>query len=130
MSISKNFSLAELTHTNTGLENVPNVQQKINLIALVNNVLQPLRDLYGKPIRVNSGFRCPVVNKAVKGAAKSQHMRGEAADITAGSKAKNKVLFELIKTNLKFDQVIDERNFSWIHVSFKTVGNRNQILKL
>ena len=128
--ITKNFSLAELTKTRTGQENVPNVQQKINLIALTKNVLQPLRNLYGKPIAINSGFRCPTVNRAVGGSPTSQHLKGEAADITAGSKEENKKLFELIRDNFQFDQLIDEKDYSWIHVSYKITGNRKQVLKL
>ena len=87
--------------------------------------------MYGKPITVNSGYRCPKLNDAVGGAKNSQHMRGEAADITAGSKMENKRLFELIWDNLPFDQLIDESNYSWVHVSYvSTSKNRKQILSL
>jgi zinc D-Ala-D-Ala carboxypeptidase len=128
--ITKNFTLGELTKTKTGQENIPNVQQRINLIALAKNVLQPLRDLYKNPITINSAFRNPTVNKSVGGAPTSQHMKGEAADITAGNKEENKKLFELIRDNLQFDQLINEKDYSWIHVSYKITGNRKQILKL
>lgn len=128
--LSKNFSLAELTSTNAPYDNYPQVHQRIALKQLVDNVLQPLRDLYGKPITINSGYRSPMVNKHVKGAVGSQHLRGEAADITAGSKEENKVLFDLIRANLVVDQCINEYDFRWLHVSYKTQGNRNQFAEI
>lgn len=131
MQITKNFTLTELTTTNTGIANEPNRQQTSALITLCGKVLQPARDMIGEPIHVNSGFRSVAVNSAVGGARSSQHTRGEAADITVHSREGNKQLFELIRDNLPFDQLIDERNFSWIHVSYKSEGeNRKQVLRL
>ena len=131
MKITKNFTLTELTKTSTGITNHPNKEQVAALIKLCGNVLQPARDLYGLPIRVNSGFRSIAVNRAVKGASKSQHLLGEAADITALSKEDNKKLFEIIRDNLSFDQLINEQNYSWIHVSYKSAeSNRKKVLKL
>ena len=121
------FTIKELTKTNTGLDNAPDEQAIANLIQLVDNVLDPLRKLYGKPIRVNSGYRSEAVNKAVGGAKNSQHNYGFAADITGGSKKENRILFNLIKDNLPFDQLIDEHNMSWIHVSFKEGELRKEI---
>lgn len=113
------------------IRNTPPLQEAGNLKALAENVLDPLREWYGKPIYVNSGYRSPQLNRMVGGAPTSQHMKGEAVDITAGSKAENKKLFDYIKSNLPFDQVIDEKNFSWVHVSYKRHGsNRKQTLKL
>lgn len=130
----KYFTLDELAHSNVArtkrIDNTPNEQQKKALVALVDNVLDPLRDLFGKPVLVSSGFRSNDLNRAVGGAATSQHMKGEAADIYTGTKEGNKKLFELIRDNLPFDQLIDEKDFSWVHVSFKESGNRKQILKL
>ena len=106
-------------------ELLPNVQ------ALVDNVLDPLREAYGKPITVTSGYRCPALNKAVGGSATSQHISGQAADITAGNRKENKRLFYLIQElGLPFDQLIDEKNFSWVHVSYREGVNRNQVLAL
>ena len=131
MKLTKNFTLTELTATSTGIQNKPNTQQVAALIVLCGKVLQPARDMYGEPIRVNSGFRSTAVNKAVGGARNSQHTRGEAADITVGSREGNKKLFELIRDNLSFDQLINERNYSWIHVSYRSEEtNRKQILHL
>lgn len=113
------------------IKNTPPLQEAGNLKALAENVLDPLREWYGKPIYVNSGYRSPQLNRIVSGAPTSQHMKGEAADITAGSKAENKKLFDYIKSNLPFDQVIDEKDYSWVHVSYKRDGsNRKQVLKL
>lgn len=130
MKMTNNFTLAELTRTSSPYSNVPSTLEKIALKQLAVNVLQPLRDAYGKPITVNSGYRSPLVNKSVGGVPTSQHIKGEAADITGGSKGENKVLFDLIKNTLDFDQLINEHDYSWIHVSYKTKGNRKQILNL
>ena len=131
MNITKNFTLKELTKTNTGITNEPNKQELQALIALSGKVLQPLRDIYGKAITVNSGFRSYAVNKAVGGSKGSQHSKGEAADLTTHTKEGNKQLFYIIKNELEFDQLINEYDYSWIHVSFKADGrNRKQILKI
>ena len=113
------------------IDNTPTTEVSVALSNLVTHVLDPLREMYGKAITVNSGYRCSKLNAAVGGAKTSQHMRGEAADITAGSKTENKKLFELIRDNLPFDQLIDESNYSWVHVSYvSTSKNRKQILSL
>lgn len=131
MRLTKNFTLGELTKTNTGITNEPNKQELQALIALSGKVLQPLRDIYGKTITVNSGFRSYAVNKAVGGAKHSQHSKGEAADITTGTKEGNKQLFDIIKNELEFDQLINEYYYSWIHVSYAVNRkNRKQILKI
>lgn len=127
----KYFTIKELSKTNhKNIDNTPDETSTNNLIALVDNILDPLREWYGKPIIVNSGYRCNKLNTAVKGAKNSQHIFGEAADITAGSKTENKKLFEYIRDNLEFDQLIDESDFTWIHVSFRKDRLRKQILKL
>jgi hypothetical protein len=128
----KYFTFKELSKTNTGLANVPTAEAIGNLENLVEKILDPVRELWGAPIFVNSGFRSPAVNKAVGGVATSQHLTGEAADITAGSAEKNAKLFQMIANgNYEFDQLIDEKNYSWIHVSLKRNGNnRKQILHL
>ena len=81
--------------------------------------LDPLREAWGKPIKVNSGFRCPRLNKEVGGSPSSQHMKGEAADITVGNRADNRRLYHLLTTlHLPVDQAINERDFAWIHLSY------------
>lgn len=126
--IGRYFTYSELTNTNTGLENRPFTSELNNLLHLVQNILDPLRDLYGKQIHINSAYRSPLVNKKVGGAATSQHVKGEAADITGGSKEENEILFNLIDKHFKFDQLINEKDFTWVHVSFST-KNRNEKLK-
>lgn len=131
----KHFTIGELCASTTadarGIKNTPMLQETGNLKALADNVLDPLREWYGKPIYVNSGYRCPQLNRMVGGKPTSQHLKREAADITAGSKEENRKLFDYIRANLTFDQLIDEKNFSWVHVSFKRNGeNRKQIIHL
>lgn len=131
----KYFTIAELCKSETadqlGIDNRCKKEHVVNMTALVDNVLDPLREAYGKPITVNSGFRCPALNKAVKGSATSDHMTGLAADITGGSPKENKRLFYLIQSlGLPFKQLIDEKNFSWIHVSYDDGNIKKQVLKL
>ena len=132
--ISKNFSWSELTITNQNIPNIPNEEQKKNIEDLVINVLQPLRDLAGVSISVNSGFRSPAVNKKVGGASTSQHCanKGAAADLMYIKKS-NAEIFKIIKDKLPFDQLIwefgTEKEPSWVHVSYNSKNNRKQILK-
>lgn len=134
MKLSENFTLEELTHSNTAIlnniENIPNKEEIENLKELCENVLQPIRDKYGKPIYINSGYRCPTLNRKVGGVSNSQHLaqRGAAADIHSDD---NKELWDLIASmDLEYDQLIDESNLSWIHISYNKGKNRKQILKL
>ena len=126
------FTINELCYSATaqanGINNTPNATQRNALTALVDTVLDPLRRAWGKPILVNSGYRCPALNNAVGGKASSQHLRGEAADITTGSPETNKQLYDLaIALRLPFDQLIGERGYTWLHISHKPTGyNRHQ----
>lgn len=130
MKLGKYFTLNELTDTNTGLINNPNKDEIDNLKVLVEKVLDPARELLGKPITVTSGYRSPLVNRKVNGSKTSQHIKGEAADIKCED---NKKLFDIIVNNIEFDQLIweygDDNQPAWVHVSFKKDKNRNQILK-
>lgn len=130
----KYFSLKEMTKSATaqrlGIKNDASIEVCKSLTALVEKVLDPLREAYGRPIIVTSGYRCLKLNKAVGGAASSQHVKGEAADIRSleDTPAENKKLFDLIvKLKLPFDQLINEYNFDWVHVSF---GARHRRQKL
>ena len=126
------FTINELCYSATaqanGINNTPNATQRNALIALVDTVLDPLRRAWGKPILVNSGYRCPALNNAVGGKASSQPLRGEAADITTGSPQSNKQLYDLaISLRLPIDQLIGERGYTWLHISHKASGyNRHQ----
>jgi len=124
----KHFTIEELTRSATarrmGIDNTPPPAAVQNLYRLVQHVLDPLREAWGGPIHVNSGYRCPALNRAVGGAPRSQHMKGEAADITVGSRLDNARLYHLLmQLQLPVDQAINERDFAWIHVSY---GPRNR----
>ena len=128
MTLTKNFTLKDLTKTNTGIPNLITDLEIDNLTRLCQRVLQPAMDEYGSAIMVNSGYRSQQVNKAVGGASTSQHTRGEAADITAGSREENKKLFKILKT-MEFDQLINY-NYRFIHVSYTVMKrNRKQIIQ-
>lgn len=131
MQLSKNFTLQELTSTNTHLPNVPTEAEIARLQALVTSVLQPLRNMYGHQICVNSGFRSAAVNSAIGGATNSQHCTGEAADLDA---ADNAAIFQLIRQHLPYDQLIweggDNHQPDWVHVSFREGHNRKQVLRM
>jgi uncharacterized protein YcbK (DUF882 family) len=130
----KYFTIEELCASDTAklkkINNEPNKEIINNLTLLIENILDPLREEYKNPIIINSGYRCSQLNKLVGGAKTSQHMTGLAADITVGNKNQNKKLFELaIKMDLPYDQIIDESNFSWVHISYSD-NPRKQILHL
>ncbi len=124
------FTLSELKKSATadklGINN--NIPLSIipNLEILINQVLDPIREYMNEPIYVNSGYRCPLLNKAVGGVAGSQHVLGQAADITTRSRENNLIMERYIEENLVFDQMIIYKNF--IHISYKATGNRKQII--
>jgi hypothetical protein len=127
------FKLIEFTASATSreldIDNTPSKEAIENIEALVSKVLDPLREAFGKPVYVKSGYRSVDLNMAVGGVKNSQHLKGEAADITANSREDNQWLFEYIRDNLPFDQLIDEYNYSWVHVSVKADGcNRRDII--
>lgn len=136
----KYFSINELTRSATanrlGIDNTPSEAIRKNLEKLINTVLDPLREAWGAPIIVTSGYRCPALNRAVKGSKTSQHVLGQAADLkTVGDKLENnKKLFELAKKMIEdgrivVGQLIDEYGYDWVHIS--TVGgHKNQILHI
>lgn len=133
--MSRFFTEKELTYSYTaekeGIDNNPPKDVKDNLEHLANNLLDPIRLMWGKPIIVNSGYRSPNLNKAVGGVPNSNHLTGEAADITTGTKQDNLKLFEMIKSsNLVWDELIDEAKGSWIHVALRKSGNRQKALRL
>lgn len=130
MQLSKNFSLAELTFSETAerlsLDNDPSAESVAELKNLAVNILQPLRDAIGVPVIVNSGYRSPKVNVSIGGSANSQHCRGQAADIRVVGMDAQSVCEKIIELNLPFDQLIFEG--TWVHVSHNSRGNRRQIL--
>lgn len=127
----KYFTIAELTYSATadlcGIENNPPQQAIKNLTALVDNVLDPLRESWGAPIFVNSGYRSAELNRKIGGAKKSQHLLGQAADIRTmqNTRQENRRLFYyIIRMKLPYDQLICENNFQWIHVSYRPKPRR------
>lgn len=139
MQLSKHFSLEEMTKSQTasrkGIDNTPTPEVVENLKLLCENVLEYIRVRFGKPITVNSGYRGPALNKAIGGAKNSQHMTGQAADIEIIG-VDNKVLFNWIKDNVEFDQLILEYykegvpDSGWVHVSWNKAGNRRHTLQI
>jgi len=138
MRLSKNLTLKEAIKSNTasrlGIDNTPEQWEINNLRAVAENVFQPIRDHFGVPIGVSSGYRSKALNKAIGGSKYSQHMIGEALDIDADiyGKVTNAEIFNYIKDNLEWDQMIwefgDDDEPNWVHVSYKESGfNRKQI---
>lgn len=124
----KHFTIEELTRSATaearGIDNTPPPTAVAALNALVDKVLDPLREAWGAPIKITSGYRSSELNRAVGGVAHSQHTLGEAADINLGSAKQNAQLWALLRTlDLPIDQAINEHDFQWIHVS---CGPRNR----
>lgn len=128
MKLSKNFSLEEMLVTSTGVANVPTETEIENLRKLAVNVLQPLREYMQRPVIITSGFRCKEVNKRVGGSKTSGHMLGTAADITAGNRTLNKIMYDFIRDNCEFRQLINEYNYRWVHVEYREGDNKKQEL--
>ena len=138
MKLSANFSLAEMTKSQTatrkGINNEPSTAHVENLIHLAETVLQPIRDHFGKPVVISSGYRSPELCEAIGSSSKSQHARGEAADFEIGG-VDNKELATWISKNTTFDQLILEfynegdPNSGWVHCSAVREGSRAQVLK-
>jgi zinc D-Ala-D-Ala carboxypeptidase len=139
MQLSKNLSLAEMIISDSakraGISNTPTEEHLSNMKKLAINVFQPIREHFNVPIHISSGYRSLALNKAIKGASSSQHCSGEAMDIDMdGTTISNAQIFNWIKDNLIFDQLIWEfgtdANPSWVHVSYESTGKqRKQILK-
>ena len=135
MRLSKNFVLSEITRSNTAkrlnISNEPTKEHLRNMQMLIRDLIQPMRDDVG-PIRISSGYRSKELNRAIGGSSKSQHCKGEALDLQFWFEGKmnNKVIYEwVLDSGLEFDQMINEFDFSWIHISLKEKGNRKQVLE-
>jgi hypothetical protein len=133
--MAKYFTLGELCKSDVAvekrIENTPDNPTIERMQALMDECLDKVREMWGKPIGVNSGYRSAELNRAVGGAKNSQHLRGEAADITTGTKENNRKLFDLIvASDIPFDQLIDESGYRWLHISYCTDYNRKQVLHL
>lgn len=128
--MGKYFTIKELYKSSIAnqndIDNRPNEEITNNLLFIIDK-LDAIREDFGKPIYVNSGYRCPKLNNLVGGVENSAHLQGLAADITSSN---NKRLFDLIKDNFEFDKLINEHNYSWIHIQFRPKNNRNIVLHI
>jgi zinc D-Ala-D-Ala carboxypeptidase len=141
MQLSKHLSLAEVVRSETakrrGISNMPTAAHIANFKLLAEKVFEPIRTHFGKPIHISSGYRSEALNKAIGGSLTSQHCSGEAIDIDMDGSSNgvtNKMVFDYIKDNLNFDQLIFEFGTDsapdWVHVSYESTGKqRKQILK-
>ena len=138
MKLSNNFKLEELIASTTAehyrISNYPSPTEIENLKNLCENILQPIRDKWGEPLFVNSGYRSPILNRKVGGVPTSYHVTGNAVDITTRDVKKNKELFNMIVEMIKNKEItvgelIDESKYSWLHIS-NPVKEENQILHL
>lgn len=139
MELTKNFKLEEFTKSSTatknGIDNTPS-EEILENIKYVAEQLQLIRNSYKMPIHISSGYRCKELNTAVNGSKTSQHMQGLAVDINQGSKTRNHNLFKLVRNMMKIglpvQQLIDEYDYSWIHIGFAPIGQepRLQVLHI
>jgi len=139
MAISEHISYKEGVYSRTAtrldIDNEPNNEQMDNMCLIAQEVFEPLRMWVGGPIKINSFFRSPKLNKAIGGSTKSQHCHGQAIDIDdTFNRATNAEMYEFIKEHLDFDQMIwefgDEDNPDWVHVSYVSEAkNRNRCLQ-
>lgn len=140
MKLSNNLSYTEAIKSNTatrlGITNEPTAEHLRNLHVTANKIFQPIRDHFGEPIFISSGYRSAELNEAIGGSKTSQHSLGQAFDIDQDgrSKIKNIEIFEFIRDNLEFDQLILEfpnskGNPAWVHVSYSEGNNRKQVMK-
>jgi hypothetical protein len=140
MKLSEHLDLSEVTRSETakrkGISNMPTPEHLENFKKLAENIFEPIRKHFGVPIRISSGYRSKALNTAIGGSLTSQHCQGEAIDIDMDGSSNgvtNKMVFEFIKANLNFDQLIWEfgtkDNPDWVHVSYESTGKqRKQIL--
>jgi len=129
VKLSEHLELSEVIRSESakrnGISNMPMPDHIENFKILATKVFEPIREHFGVPIRISSGYRSAALNKCVGGSATSQHSSGEAIDIDQDATTiTNKQVFEYIKDNLTFDQLINEFNYAWVHVSYKANGKQ------
>jgi hypothetical protein len=128
------FDISELTASDTakvkGINNTPNLEVCDRLHLLITECLNPIREAYGKPITVTSGYRCERLNFVVGGKSNSQHIKGEAADLVGKNDEETRRIFEIARALGNFDQLLFERSGAkrWVHISYKKIGNRKQAI--
>jgi zinc D-Ala-D-Ala carboxypeptidase len=129
VKLSEHLSLSEVIRSESakrnGISNMPTPEHIENFKILATKIFEPIREHFGVPIRISSGYRSAELNKCVNGSATSQHSSGEAIDIDQDQTTiTNKQVFEYIRDNLTFDQLINEFDYSWVHVSYKANGKQ------
>ena len=138
MKLSENLDLSEVIRSESakrhGISNQPTPEHIENFKLLAEKIFQPIRDHFGVPIRISSGYRSKELNAKIGGSASSQHCKGQAIDIDQdGTSITNRQVFDFIKNNLPFDQLIfefgDDDNPAWVHVSYSKNQQRGQVLK-
>jgi hypothetical protein len=134
MKLSAHFDLCEFTRSESakreGVSNNPTPEHLENIKTLCEKVLEPIRAKFG-PINISSGYRSADLNHFIGGSLNSDHCKGKAADIDMdghGGEVTNKMIFDYIKDNLEIDQLINEFNYSWVHVGYRKGANRKQVL--
>jgi hypothetical protein len=134
MKLSAHFDLCEFTRSESakreGVSNNPTPEHLENIKTLCEKVLEPIRAKFG-PINISSGYRSADLNHFIGGSLNSDHCKGKAADIDMdghGGEVTNKMIFDYIKDNLEVDQLINEFNYSWVHVGYRKGANRKQVL--
>jgi zinc D-Ala-D-Ala carboxypeptidase len=138
MKLSKHLDLSEVTRSESakrhGISNQPTPEHIENFKLLAEKIFEPIREHFGVPIRISSGYRSKELNAKIGGSKSSQHCKGQAIDIDQdGTSITNKQVFDFIKDNLPFDQLIyefgDDQNPNWVHVSYSKNEQRGQVLK-
>jgi hypothetical protein len=134
MRLSAHFDLCEFTRSESakreGVSNNPTPEHLENIKTLCEKVLEPIRAKFG-PVNISSGYRSADLNHFIGGSLNSDHCKGRAADIDMdghGGEVTNKMIFDFIKDNLEIDQLINEFNYSWVHVGYRKGANRKQVL--
>jgi hypothetical protein len=137
MKLSAHLSLKEVIKSNTatrrGISNQPTQQHLQNLLIVAKEIFEPIRVHFNEPIYVSSGYRSRELNKAVGGSKSSDHCKGFALDLDQdyrNTEVSNQDIFEFIRDNLCFKQLINENNYSWIHVSFDAKNLKQEVLEL
>jgi hypothetical protein len=135
MRLSKNFVLSEITRSNTatrlGISNEPSKEHLASMQFLITELIQPMRDALG-PIRISSGYRSPSLNRSIGGSSKSQHCKGQALDLQFwkdGQMCNREIYDWVLSSKLDFDQMINEFDFAWIHISLRQKKNRKEVLE-
>lgn len=128
-----NFSMSELIHSDTAvrhnINNMPDINSLDNMLELIVNCLQPIRDKLGKPMIITSGYRNSQVNKLVGGTSNSQHVKGQAVDFNVQGMPVSRVVEFIKQSGIEYDQLINEYN-NWVHISYNKGNNRKQCFKL